>query len=55
MVSKWEEKPRKPYPREKVQKTGEQRNAKEERECEKYKQTQAVISVQKIERKSYRR
>jgi len=35
--------------------TGERRSEEEECECEKYKQTQAVISVQKVERKSYRR
>jgi len=35
--------------------TRERRSEEEELECEKYKQTQAVISGQKVERKSYRR
>ncbi len=47
--------PRKTLPTREVQRRGERRNEKEEHECEKNKQTQAVISVQKIKRKSHRR
>jgi len=47
--------PRKTLPTREVQRRGERRNEKEERECEKNKQTQAVISVQTIKRKSHRK
>jgi len=34
---------------------GERRNEKKERECKKNTQTQTIISVQKVKRKSHRR
>jgi len=46
---------RKTLPTREAQKRRERRNEKKKREYEKNKQAQAVLSVQKVERKSHRR
>jgi len=51
MVQKGE----KPHPREKLRNRGTKKSEKGRIKCEKYKQAQAAISVQKFKRKSYRR